>query len=613
MGWGKGKGGGQGVWNPWFNPMMMAMMKGKGKGKGLRGFEQKVKVWIGGLPADNCSIELNKKLKEHMCQAGGTCVYAEVGKSGNAGAAFKTEEEAQAAITALNGSVFEGVPIEASLGTKSLAGQSWALGTVLWWADCQALTILRSESDTAIFSTFLSRKVTRTFWQISVNFKRPAPQSVREARSLEPFEKKQCLFARCLSRGANRVFRMWSKGWDNRGVSAPVGSNPFAPGGAAPGGPGGGGGRGPDEAATGPMLGRGSELQKVYYMPHNMGHNDGMVMAENKIFSGGRDENLFVWRAEKNASGELQLVQDCPSVHLGSSVTSLCYEAASTWLFCGLWSGEIRAFCKQPVKEERLTGHRRSVTCLQVHSSVLISGSNEGTVRLWTAANGSFQCHGQPLTNPSGPVTCLRVFNGALWVGGQTGISCFDLGSLQARGTIASQQQVTGLLECQGFMIATFRNGEVSIYDASGGQIFHRPPMGEHTSNTAVELMMHPTANKPMLLCGQLYGYVTAYDLPEFKPRGSFCCKDRSDVKAIVDAKGDGVFLTAGLHGDIIVWQWGGAGGASPFTPGASPFAPAAAVPSVANPFAQGQAGCGGGCCGCGGGCPGGPAGGMMM
>ena len=25
---------------------------------------------------------------------------------------------------------------------------------------------------------------------------------------------------------------------------------------------------------------------------------------------------------------------------------------------------------------------------------------------------------------------------------------------------------------------------------------------------------------------------VTAYDLPEFRPRGSFCCKDRSDVKA---------------------------------------------------------------------------------
>lgn len=44
-------------------------------------------------------------------------------------------------------------------------------------------------------------------------------------------------------------------------------------------------------------------------------------------------------------------------------------------------------------------------------------------------------------------------------------------------------------------------------------------------------------------------GYITAYDLPEFRPRGSFCCKDRSDVKAIVDAQSDGLFLTAGLHG----------------------------------------------------------------
>ena len=45
---------------------------------------------------------------------------------------------------------------------------------------------------------------------------------------------------------------------------------------------------------------------------------------------------------------KLRLVQDCPEIRLGSSITSLCYEASSTWLFCGLWSGAIRAFCKQP-------------------------------------------------------------------------------------------------------------------------------------------------------------------------------------------------------------------------------------------------------------------------
>mmetsp|Transcript_63223 Transcript_63223/g.151066 ORF Transcript_63223/g.151066 Transcript_63223/m.151066 type:complete len:132 (+) Transcript_63223:55-450(+) len=120
MGYGDGKGKG-GDWNPWFgyNPWMMAMMKGKGKGKGgLRSFDQKLKVWIGGLPADNCSIELNKRLKEHMSSAGGLCLYAEVGKSGNAGAAFKTPEEAAAAIAALNGSVFEGIQLQVDQWTK---------------------------------------------------------------------------------------------------------------------------------------------------------------------------------------------------------------------------------------------------------------------------------------------------------------------------------------------------------------------------------------------------------------------------------------------------------------------------------------------------------------
>jgi len=342
-----------------------------------------------------------------------------------------------------------------------------------------------------------------------------------------------------------------------------------------------------DEAATGPMLGKGSELQKLYYMPHNMGHNDAvncMLMADNKIYSGGRDEQLFVWKADRAANGDVQLVQDCPPIHLGASITSMFYEPSSKWLFCGLWNGEIRGFCKEPMREERLHGHRRSVTCLQVHSSVLISGSNEGTVMLWTFQGGSFQCHGQPLTNPSGPVTSLRVLNDALWVGGYQGITCFDLGTLQARGTITSQHHVTGLLEFQTFMIATFRNGEVNIYDPSGSQIFNRPPMGEHTSNTAVEVMMHPSTQKPMLLCGQVQGYVTAYDLPEFRPRGSFCCKDRSDVKAIVDAKSSGMFLTAGLHGDIIVWQWG----ASAAT--ASPFAASTVqAPVASNPFAAGQ------------------------
>ena len=170
---------------------------------------------------------------------------------------------------------------------------------------------------------------------------------------------------------------MWSKGWNNSGLQAPQGASPFAPapqGGAAPAGR-------PDEAATGPMLGKGSELRKLYYMPHNMGHGDAvncMLMADGKIYTGGRDEYLFVWKPDRAANGEIQLSQDCPPIHLGASITSLFYEPTSKWLFCGLWNGEVRGFCKEPMRDDRLQGHRRSVTALQVHSGVLISGSNEG-------------------------------------------------------------------------------------------------------------------------------------------------------------------------------------------------------------------------------------------
>jgi len=333
------------------------------------------------------------------------------------------------------------------------------------------------------------------------------------------------------------------------------------------------------------MLGKGSELQRVYNMPQHMGHNDGincMCAVDDRVYTGGRDNSLFVWKGTPTAGGGFELAQDSV-IDLGQSVTSLFYDTASRWLFCGLWNGDIQAFCKDPVVEDRLVGHRRSIASIVVHSSVVVSGSNDGTVRLWTRPNpqSRWQGHGQPINNPSGAVNVVRILGDGLWVGAQNGITCFDLNSLQPRGTLPANFPCTGLVECQGFMLATFRNGDVKIYDGAGNQTFHLPSRGEHTSNTAVEFMMHPLLNKPMLLCGQQFGYVTAYDLPDFRPRGSFVCRNNSDVKAILDVKFGGMFITAGAHGDIMVWQWG--------TPGASSSQPPA--PSASSPFAAGGGG----------------------
>eukprot|EP00434_Breviolum_minutum_P030529 symbB.v1.2.026999.t1/scaffold2741.1/size74257/3 len=111
-GGGGGKGYGKDMWSM-MGPMMMQMMMmgpyGKGAGKsGLICFANEKKVFIGGLPLTTApDVELNKRLRDHMCKAG-NCVYADVGKGQKGGAVYKTMDEVHKACELLNGSQFEG-------------------------------------------------------------------------------------------------------------------------------------------------------------------------------------------------------------------------------------------------------------------------------------------------------------------------------------------------------------------------------------------------------------------------------------------------------------------------------------------------------------------------
>lgn len=335
----------------------------------------------------------------------------------------------------------------------------------------------------------------------------------------------------------------------------------------------------------------------MWYMPDTMGHDNGgincMAMVDDKVYTGGRDSALFVWSGQA-AGDEFQLQQDSAPMVLTSSVCALHYEPTSKWLFCGLWDGTIQAYCKEPQVADTLAGHRRSVSSLTMHSGVLVSGSNDATVRLWTLnqQTNRFQSHGSPMQNPSGPVNVVKILGGSLWVGGNGGVTCFDLNTLQPKGTIESPHPVTGMLEFQNHMITTYRNGDVKIFDATGGVTYNHASAGDHTTNTASTLMMHPTENKPMLLCGQTLGYVTAYDLPEFRPRGSWVCKPNSDIRSIIDVKFGGMFITGGAHSDVIVWRWTGQTQGQPAGVAASPFgAGHSSAPVASSPFGGGGVG----------------------
>merc|ERR1719321_1880827 len=99
--------------------MMMQMMKGgkdKGKGKmSLSNFHSDKKVWIVNLPDSITSRELHDHFKEAGAKWSET--FKGNGK-GTGGVAFKTSEEAQTAISTLNGSVLNGSMIQVDVWTK---------------------------------------------------------------------------------------------------------------------------------------------------------------------------------------------------------------------------------------------------------------------------------------------------------------------------------------------------------------------------------------------------------------------------------------------------------------------------------------------------------------
>merc|ERR1712060_55689 len=101
----------------------------KGGGKGRRGGNMGMigrtakqdagrVVWIGGLGDKIKDKEGNKKLKAHFEKLGATIKFVNITFKGEGGAIFGSEEEAQAAIAAVNGSKFMGKTLEVDVWTK---------------------------------------------------------------------------------------------------------------------------------------------------------------------------------------------------------------------------------------------------------------------------------------------------------------------------------------------------------------------------------------------------------------------------------------------------------------------------------------------------------------
>merc|ERR1711966_136092 len=109
------------------------MGKGKGNGKNranmgiVSGTAKKTPekvAWIGGLKEKESGTgeeykEINRKLKAHIEKLGCEgCKFVNITKKGQGGAVFGSEDEAQAAIAAVNGTRFMGNTLEVDVWIK---------------------------------------------------------------------------------------------------------------------------------------------------------------------------------------------------------------------------------------------------------------------------------------------------------------------------------------------------------------------------------------------------------------------------------------------------------------------------------------------------------------
>eukprot|EP01059_Diplonema_ambulator_P001860 TRINITY_DN11557_c0_g1_i1.p1 TRINITY_DN11557_c0_g1~~TRINITY_DN11557_c0_g1_i1.p1 ORF type:complete len:749 (+),score=189.07 TRINITY_DN11557_c0_g1_i1:59-2305(+) len=118
------------------------------------------------------------------------------------------------------------------------------------------------------------------------------------------------------------------------------------------------------------------------------------------------------------------------------------------------------------------TGHRNAVRCLTMSPMCLVSGGDDGTVRLWNASRMCLK--GGHL----GSVLSIAAVNDAIWSAGDDGVLCvWDHASGALRNKLAGHKApVTSLLAVEGGRIlwSTDKHGVVIIWDTHAVQMLQR-------------------------------------------------------------------------------------------------------------------------------------------
>lgn len=170
---------------------------------------------------------------------------------------------------------------------------------------------------------------------------------------------------------------------------------------------------------------------------------------------------------------------------------------------------------------------------MAIYDKFLLTASKDGSFRVWTSEGGTTFTNAFIGTAPCGPVNCIRTIGTTpedtkIWLGGERGISCINMKTLQCEGSFDTGSPVVGPFflygsEGQEYIIAALKNGTVKCYNFQGQEVHSTPEGKGRDDEIHCSEMMEGPQGKVMILCGHDMGWVTVYELPSFQPVGTFC------------------------------------------------------------------------------------------
>eukprot|EP00977_Amphora_coffeiformis_P017599 scaffold5828_cov168-Amphora_coffeaeformis.AAC.2 len=321
-----------------------------------------------------------------------------------------------------------------------------------------------------------------------------------------------------------------------------------------------------------------------------------------QIFTGAEDG---FWRLWNTANMSFNQVAD---KNMNGSVE--CLKVVANYLFCGFSGpcpgvpdgqpGQVNAWnLANPNEEMKLHmspqppfqyAHNLTVTALEVvdnqGSPRIISGSEDGTIRIWTSANNTFALE-KTLPGHAGKVTGLCAIPGGkhLWSSSTDGtLRIWDLSQPEATafqhcisretpapnnpqqgGGLGHSDAVTALLpfamNAGTFVISGSMDGSIKVWDSTTGNCMASESHGEGVVSMSVGTTQ---AGGQVLLIGLASGNIAVRNILQtskypafnllYNLSGKYTAGHSGPVNTIT-AGPAATFYTGGKDGNVMVWQ----------------------------------------------------------